>query len=29
MERKLDINYVYTLKYNTRTKKWVISRRKR
>jgi len=29
MERKLDPNYIYTIKYNPRTKKWVISRRKK
>jgi len=29
MERALNINYIYTLRYNTRTKKWVISRKKR
>ena len=28
MERNLDTNYIYTLKYNKRTKKWVISRKK-
>jgi len=29
MERQLDPNYNYTLRYNKRTKKWVISRKKR
>jgi hypothetical protein len=24
----LDINYIYTFKYNKRTKKWVMSRKK-
>lgn len=29
MERDLDPNYTYTIKYNTRTKKWNISRKKK